>query len=74
MGHVYQQGFLGAAQIVDINMVSRGKMDHESLLDGLHAEDESSFVSGIMLLFRVGLIVWFSSRSGGRTCKSARLL
>lgn len=73
-GSCVSAGFLGAAQIADINMVSRGSMDHESLSRRLNPEDESFFVLDILLLFRVRVMVGFSSRSGGRTCKSARQL
>lgn len=51
---------------MDINMVTSSSTDHRSLLRRLNPESEPFFISDILLLLRVGVILWLDSMSGGR--------
>jgi hypothetical protein len=49
---------LVAAWIMDDNMLSGASMDHEHILRRLNSENEQLFISDILLLLRVGVIMW----------------
>lgn len=74
LDHRYQHGLLPqtrswtltwfpvAAWTTDINVVSRGNMDHRSPLRRRNPVNKPVFISDILLLLRVRVIVWSKQR------------